>query len=232
MSARQTETNGHDHKGRWAAQGLSRLPCPGKSLHGRSGNRSLAEHGRAAERVRPEAPRRVRLRQAPAAHGHHHPRRDDQSLRRRRSRARVTTTTVGRFAPTPPSQLARPAQKPYTPYGAIETMFYDHSPELIVSGPADTGKSRGILERMYLLASKYPRSRMLMTRKTRASLTESAMVTFERYVVPDHSPVLQGPQREQRHAYRFPNGSEIVTGGLGDDKEKTRIMSTEYDLIY
>ena len=139
---------------------------------------------------------------------------------------------MGRFAPTPPSQLARPTQKPYTPYGAIETMFYDHAPELIVSGPADTGKSRGILERMYLLASKYPRSRMLMTRKTRASLTESAMVTFERYVVPDHSPVLQGPQREQRHAYRFPNGSEIVTGGLGDDKEKTRIMSTEYDLIY
>lgn len=130
--------------------------------------------------------------------------------------------------------LERPsaAQKPYEPHGAIRSMFYDFSPELILSGPADTGKSRGILERMYLLASHYPKARMLMTRKTRASLTESAMVTFERYVVPDGSPVLIGPDRQNRHAYKFPNGSEIVTGGLGDDKEKTRIMSTEYDLIY
>jgi PBSX family phage terminase large subunit len=130
------------------------------------------------------------------------------------------------------AELAKPAQKPYTPHGAIEAMFYDRSPEVIVSGPADTGKSRGILERMYLLACKFHRSRMLMTRKTRASLTESAMVTFERYVVPDRSPVLQGADRQNRHSYKFPNGSEIVTGGLGDDKEKTRIMSTEYDLIY
>lgn len=125
-----------------------------------------------------------------------------------------------------------PEQKPYQPHGAIESMFYDFSPELIVSGPADTGKSRGILERLYLLASRYPKARLLMTRKTRASLTESAMVTFERFVVPDGSPVLQGPDRQNRHSYKFPNGSEIVTGGLGDDKEKTRIMSTEYDVIY
>jgi PBSX family phage terminase large subunit len=134
--------------------------------------------------------------------------------------------------PVATAERPLPEQKPYQPYGTIKAMFYDFSPELIVSGPADTGKSRGILERMYLLACRYPKARMLMTRKHRASLTESAMVTFERFVVPDDSPVLHGPQREQRHAYRFPNGSEIVTGGLGDDKEKTRIMSTEYDLIY
>lgn len=123
-------------------------------------------------------------------------------------------------------------QKPYKPVGNIASMFYDRSPELILSGPADTGKSRGILERMFLLCDQIPNVRMLMTRKTRVSLTESGMVTFERYVVPAGSPVLQGPDRQNRHAYKFPNGSEIVTGGLGDEKEKTRIMSTEYDLIY
>lgn len=125
-----------------------------------------------------------------------------------------------------------PEQKPYQPQGNIRAMWYDFSPELIIAGPADTGKSRGILERMYFLAAHHPKTRMLMTRKTRASLTESAMVTFERYVVPENSPILQGPDRANRHAYKFPNGSEIVTGGLGDDREKTRIMSTEYDLIY
>jgi len=101
--------------------------------------------------------------------------------------------------------------------------------EVVISGPAGTGKSRGCLEKMHYLAEKYPTMRALIVRKTRASLTESALVTFEDKVVPLHHPVLDGPGRAYRQAYRYPNGSILVLGGL--DKA-SRIMSTDYDLIF
>jgi phage terminase large subunit len=71
--------------------------------------------------------------------------------------------------------------------------------------------------------------RGLVVRKTRASLTESALVTFEEKVVPVHHPILNGPGRAHRQAYRYPNGSILVLGGL--DKA-SRIMSTDYDVIF
>lgn len=69
-----------------------------------------------------------------------------------------------------------------------------------------------------------------MLRKTRESLTESALVTFETHVLPpQHPAVLAGGQRRLRQAYQYSNGSVIVVGGL--DKPG-KVMSTEYDLIY
>lgn len=82
---------------------------------------------------------------------------------------------------------------------------------------------------MYLTACKYPKSRQLILRQTRASLAESALATFENLVLPENSPVKAGPHRRFRHSYKFPNGSEIVVGGLDDP---VKVMSTEYDRIY
>ncbi len=117
----------------------------------------------------------------------------------------------------------------YQPRGAVLPLFYDKSPEILVSGPAGTGKSRGILEKLHLLAEKYAGSRLLMLRKTRESLSQAALVTFEQHVVPAGHPILNGPQRNMRQSYRYPNGSEIVVGGL--DKSQ-KVMSTEYDVAY
>lgn len=128
--------------------------------------------------------------------------------------------------------LARPGQRPYTPYGAAEQLLYDRSPEVILEGPADTGKSRACLEKLHICASKYAGSRFLIVRKTRKSLTDSAMVTFEERVLPEASPIKAGPKREQRHAYRYPNGSEIVLGGLADAEDVGRVFSQEFDMIY
>jgi hypothetical protein len=55
------------------------------------------------------------------------------------------------------------------------------------------------------------------------------MYTFEEFVLPIGSPMMDGPQRLNRHSYIYPNGSEIVVGGM--DKP-TRLFSTEYDLVY
>jgi phage terminase large subunit len=75
----------------------------------------------------------------------------------------------------------------------------------------------------------YPGARGLIVRKTRASLSESGLVTYEKWVLGDDNPIVAGPTRQNRMAYRYPNGSTAVVGGM--DKA-IRIMSTEYDVIY
>lgn len=99
--------------------------------------------------------------------------------------------------------------------------------EILIEGPAGTGKTRGVLEKMHLALSKYPGSRGLICRKTRASMTQSVLVTFEEKVIPvgwKRDKI----QRKNRSSYPYPNGSELVVGGL-DDPDK--IMSTDYDMI-
>ncbi len=108
-------------------------------------------------------------------------------------------------------------------------MLTSDAPELIVSGPAGTGKSRTCLEKLHAMAIAWPRSRHLIARKTRASLTETGLVTFERDVLGPHHPAAAGASRAFRQAYRYPNGSEIIVGGL--DKPG-KVLSAEFDLIY
>jgi PBSX family phage terminase large subunit len=123
----------------------------------------------------------------------------------------------------------RREQRPYQAFGATEQLLYCRDKEVVLSGPAGTGKSRGCLEKLHLCAQKYPGMRGLIVRKTRESLTESALVTFEEKVLPANSPIASGVQRRMRQAYQYPNGSTIVIGGM--DKAQ-KVMSTEYDMIY
>jgi Phage terminase large subunit len=120
-------------------------------------------------------------------------------------------------------------QRPYQPHGGALRLFYCKDDEVLLDGPAGTGKSRAALEKIYLIASKYPGCRILMARKTRASMTESTLVTWESKVLPAGSPIAEGAQRRMRQAYSFPNGSEVVVGGMDN---ALKIMSTEYDIIY
>lgn len=121
------------------------------------------------------------------------------------------------------------ANRPYKPHGGAIELWRSREPEVLLSGPAGTGKSRACLEKLHLALTKYPGARALVVRKTRESLTESALVTYEEKVLPEGSRIAAGLQRRMRQAYHYPNGSELVVGGL--DKP-TKIMSTEYDMIY
>jgi PBSX family phage terminase large subunit len=134
------------------------------------------------------------------------------------------SSAIALQAGPPPPHVAA-----YTPKGGALALFYCHTDEALIEGPANTGKSRAALEKLYFCCSKYPGIRCLIIRKTRESCTESVLVTWESKVVPDGSPLLVGADRNHRQRYTFPNGSEIVVGGL--DKP-SKIMSTEYDLIY
>ena len=114
----------------------------------------------------------------------------------------------------------------YQPQGAALEVFGRRDPEVLLSGPAGTGKSRACLEKLHLCAARHGGMRGLMVRKTRASLTESAMVTFERHVL---HPLDDVRWHDKTQEYRYPNGSRIVVAGL--DKA-SKVMSSEYDLAY
>jgi hypothetical protein len=116
----------------------------------------------------------------------------------------------------------------YEPRGAARDLWKCKAPEVLIEGPAGTGKTRGILQKIVALADKYPGSRHLICRKTRASMTESVLVTLETKVLPSGHPILSGPQRSHRTHYDFPNGSTIVVGGMDN---ATRTFSTEYDTV-
>ncbi|MPZ68595.1 MAG: terminase [Actinobacteria bacterium] len=126
------------------------------------------------------------------------------------------------------ASTAAPPQPAYVPLGAAAELFRLRAPEVVIAGPAGTGKSRACLQKLMVAADKYRGCRILIARKTRESLTQSALVTWEKKVLP------QGWERRitfhhEDQEYRFPGGSVVVLGGL--DKP-SKIMSTEFDLIY
>src|SRR4030095_14017673 len=117
-------------------------------------------------------------------------------------------------APTLTQRRPRPEQSPYTAVGTAVDLWRSRAPEVVVSGPAGTGKSRACLEKLHLCALKYAGMRGLVVRQTRESLSEAALVTFEEKVLPAWSPLKDGPRRNFRQAYHYPNRSEVVVGGL------------------
>lgn len=104
--------------------------------------------------------------------------------------------------------------------------------ELLIVGPAGTGKTYPILSTIHCIARDYPNLRVLIMRATRVSLTESALVTLEQEVLPADgcAEIAEGAQRSHRHSYRYPNGSDLVIAGL--DRNPTRILSTAWDIVY
>jgi len=115
-------------------------------------------------------------------------------------------------------------------YGAAREVLDSRLPELVISGPAGTGKSYACLCKLHNLASSTPGFRGLILRKTRESLTTTGLVTFEEQVLGHgHWMVRDGPQRRNRQSYVYPNGSEITVGGM--DKPG-KVLSSDFDVIY
>lgn len=114
----------------------------------------------------------------------------------------------------------------YQPHGAALELFESDAPEFVIEGAAGTGKSRAALEKLHNFAMEYAGLRALIVRKTRTSLTQTGLVTYERQVLPPDSGI---KLRSAEQEYRYPNGSIIAVGGLDNT---AKIMSSEFDLIF
>lgn len=133
-------------------------------------------------------------------------------------------------SPQPPAETEDVEYIDYEPKGAALDLLDCHAPEVLIEGPAGTGKTRAILEKINLICEDYPGTRVLICRATRTSLTESVLATLENKVFWVGHPAISGDaNRGNRHSYDFPNGSTIVCGSL--DKPE-RLFSTEWDIVY
>ncbi|HET8906534.1 MAG TPA: phage terminase large subunit [Ktedonobacterales bacterium] len=126
-------------------------------------------------------------------------------------------------APTMPQKLA------YDPLGGARALLFCRAREVMLEGPANTGKSYSGLWKMHLAALKYPGMHGLLLRKTLVSLKASTLVTFRERILGPTSPVkFWSAKGDESAHYAYPNGSKIYVGGM--DKA-AKIMSTEYDLV-
>ena len=119
--------------------------------------------------------------------------------------------------------------KPYTPYGACREAWRSQAFEVLIYGPAGSGKTRADLEKMHLACMKHAGCRCLLVRKTRKELTETALAELEEHVFPqDWRRYFGNAKREQRSSYHYPNGSIMVAGGMDDPM---KVLSSEWDRI-
>jgi PBSX family phage terminase large subunit len=121
----------------------------------------------------------------------------------------------------------------YAPHGACAEAFERRDGEVVISGPAGTGKSRACLEKLHMMCLINPGMKGLIVRKTAASLGSTALDTYRKFVAAEAlasgEVVFYGGSPQEAPQYRYANGSRIFIGGM--DKA-SKIMSSEYDVIY
>ncbi len=123
--------------------------------------------------------------------------------------------------------------------GGCREAFYAREDEVLVEGPARTGKTYAILQMLHMLASQHPGFRGLIVRKTAKTLATSCLETLENAVyykwdhnsrrsIYDHVHFFGGSGNEPE-GYVYDNGSMLATSGM-DNPEK--IKSSEFDVIF
>jgi len=118
----------------------------------------------------------------------------------------------------------------YNPYGSHRALILAKEPEVLAAGPAGTGKTRTICEKIHLAAMNYPGARILMTRSSLESLKPAALNTFVNGVMPSLDGVETfGGNKFTPAEFRYDNGSVINVNGL---EKAEKVKSAEYDLIY
>lgn len=122
----------------------------------------------------------------------------------------------------------------YEPRGASRRIISCRDGEIVISGPAGTGKTMGVLNKVHAAMMKYPGSKALLVRKTAVSLASTTLETWRKHVIAPWIATKEityyGGSVEEPPQYRYHrNGSKVVLGGM--DKP-IKIMSSEYDLIF
>jgi len=113
-------------------------------------------------------------------------------------------------------------------YAQNAEAFRCRDAEVLLVGPAETGKTYGLLWKLHLCALKYPGASLVILRKTLTSTYSTVLVTFQEKVLGEEPPIIAyGGEKPQWFAY--PTGARIWVAGL--DKS-SRILSAEHDVVY
>ena len=121
----------------------------------------------------------------------------------------------------------------YEFFGANQELISSIDPQVIISGPADCGKTIAALTKLHRIAWDNPNAQIVIVRKIRADVYSSVLETFNKKILPfppddDRCPirVYGGATPSQ---YIYPNGSVIWIAGM--DKPG-KVLSSERDIIY
>ena len=115
---------------------------------------------------------------------------------------------------------------PFRPLTWQVAPWRSKAPVLLLDGGAGGGKSRLWMEKLHAFALKYPETTNLMLRKTRASMTNSAVLAFERRVVGGDPRVVH---KESKFRFEYANGSIVAYGGMASARERESIRSIGAD---
>jgi PBSX family phage terminase large subunit len=110
--------------------------------------------------------------------------------------------------------------------GANRALIGAREHEVILSGPADTGKSFAACIKAHLYCIRKPGCQGAIVRKTSVSLTGTILKTFSKVIEGQKVHPFGG---ETPSRFIYPNGSCIWVGGMDNPN---RILSSERDFIY
>lgn len=117
--------------------------------------------------------------------------------------------------------------------GAARELFSCRSPEVLIVGAAGTGKSFAALVKIHMMMLATPYAKALLVRKTHVSLTATGLATFRDHVIAEAlangSVWWYGGSGSIPPGFVYSNGSTVSVGGMDNP---TKIMSSEYDVIY
>lgn len=114
----------------------------------------------------------------------------------------------------------------YTPRGGAIELIYSHAPEVILAGPAETGKSIAACWKAHAIACKYPGAQGALIRKTNVSIAGTIFLTMKRVIAGAPVTVYGGDNQPEKLIYS--NGSIIWVGGMDNP---TKVLSGERDFI-
>lgn len=112
--------------------------------------------------------------------------------------------------------------------GSAQILQQTQDFEVIIQGPAETGKTFAALWRVDTFLRQYPNSVGIVVRKTRSSLFSTVLRTYAKIIRLRGSDV-QPYGGQKPEWYDYPNGSRLYVDGL-DKAEK--LLSGEFDFIY
>ena len=120
-----------------------------------------------------------------------------------------------------------PPKPEITIRGGAAKIYADTSPEVMLSGPAETGKTFAVLYKVDTFLRSYPGAQVTIARKVRATMYGSVLKTYDRIRAIRGGVTPFGGQMPEW--YDYPNGSRLWVAGL-DNPGKA--LSSERDMIY